>query len=116
MRVAAKLIPVACVCLLGLQLTGLHMHVEAGIGGHAHGAHVYPQGIDGDDHDGEQDVASVTLGAPAAKLLLFLVAFVLPALSLAGATQRVPLPVEIAPRKSGRTHWRPPLRAPPHSA
>lgn len=131
-------VSIACLGLLALQLSGLHMHVNAhGYAGVPVGTHVHHIGHHEDageslghvhdeqygqqrgasdhdgDHDGDQDISVVHLAGGAAKLvLLFLCAVLALAVIRYGAT-RIAFPrlSFVSARRSLR--WRPPLRAPP---
>lgn len=122
----------ACLSLLGLQLSGLHLHVNAeGFDPVPHGTHVHgiahrhdgvaahtddtgSHDIDGDrhDHDGDRDVAAVELGTGAAKLPVFLVGDALEL--VANPPGAVTVRGDATTRPSARgIRWRPPLRGPP---
>ena len=116
MKIHAMLIAViAFLCLLSMQMSGTHLHVDAG-GDYAglHGTHLHETDHHGNDHNAESDVSVLEeLGLTWSKLLPVILAAV--ALLF---TQHWPrqqtwlLPVQFAkPRR--RSRWRPPLRAPP---
>lgn len=117
MRIAPALIQIACLSLLGLQLSGLHMHVGAdGFDGTPHGTHSHDQDTDGHDHEGDADVSVVELGAGGSKLILFVVWVGLTLLTVLTPRERVSIS-SVVPLLAGRTaRWRPPLRAPPRLA
>jgi hypothetical protein len=82
-RTVAAVVFLVSLSLLGLQLSGLHMHVDDhGYSGAAHGAHVHDAAgahthgaaVDPHDHSHDTDVAVFELGAIAAKHLVFLIA------------------------------------------
>ena len=126
----------ACVSLIVLQLSGLHMHVDANgyvgtpegahvhgqAGGHHHGDMTHPGLADashdaahgGDqDHSGGKDVSIVKLGTAVSKLLLYLIALGLALLMVLRPADKI-APTTTLPRPIGRhERWRPPLRAPP---
>lgn len=124
---------IACASLLGVQLSGVHMHINAdgfaGVpeGTHIHGAASAPAGAsadhahdhDGDsdngDHEGDRDV-SVQLGAGVSKVLVFisLALFVVALLTTLPAKVTVCLDTYVP--RARRDRWRPPLRAPPTPA
>lgn len=131
-RTPKSAILAACLSLLGLQLSGLHLHVNAeGVDSVPHGMHVHGvahrhAGIDTDndasvgeglveghhDHDGDRDVAAVELGTGSAKLPLFLPTDALEFLASpprGDLIARDPGPPSIA----RGLRWRPPLRGPP---
>jgi len=134
-RLPPSVVMVACLSLLAVQLSGLHMHVNDhgytgtpqgthvhGEGTHSHGdeADIHDAAIHGhehggdQDHDGDKDVSIVKLGAGGSKLLILH--------AWLGLSRLIPLtlgeklsPYSAAPRFIGRhERWRPPLRAPPH--
>jgi len=117
-------------------LSGLHMHVDShGYAGapqtahlhnqssHSHGKRKHLDGGDnrhehpGDqDHDGDKDISVVELSTGASKLLVFLVWFGLGLFVVLRLATTI-TPRSAVPKLIGRhTHWRPPLRAPPHFA
>lgn len=122
----------ACLSLLGLQLTGLHLHVNAeGFdpvphGTHVHGvAHRHGAGAahaddaadhdatgDHHDHDGDRDVAAVDLGTGAAKLPVFLVGDALEVVASAPGASAARADATTQPPKR-HIRERPPLRGPP---
>jgi hypothetical protein len=121
-RTVAAVVFLVSLSLLGLQLSGLHMHVDDhGYSGAAHGAHVHDAAgahthgaaVDPHDHSHDTDVAVFELGAIAAKHLVFLIAASVVLFALVRIALR--LVPAVAPRVASRRrqHWRPPLRAPP---
>jgi len=126
----------ACVSLVALQLSGLHMHVDAHgyvgtpesthlhgqAGGHHHGdtahsgiADASHEAVHGGDqgHSGDTDVSIVKLGAAVSKLLLYLIALGLALLMVLRPADEI-APTTTLPRPIGRhERWWPPLRAPP---
>ena len=115
-RTAAALFLIACLALLGAQLSGVHAHVDShgGFDGVVQSTHENHHD-DGDDHDGDIDVDVVDLSISAAKVvfLLFAVSLTLFLLSPARSPVRVEHEIRLPLRR--RLRWRPPLRAPPHS-
>ncbi len=120
--------------LVALQLSGLHMHVDAhGYVGAPQGTHVHGQGVHshetdtylagadnrhehaGDqDHEGDKDVTIVELSIGESKLLVFLVWLGLGLFTVLRPANQI-FPTAAVPRPVVRnTRWRPPLRAPPH--
>jgi hypothetical protein len=120
----------ACLSLLSLQLSGVHMHAddhgyigtpEASFtpshGQHDHdNPHAHGGAGHADDHDDAKDISLLDPALGVFKMPIAILAFVLlcVAVSLLGG---LPI-VEITfPVLSGRyTRWRPPLRAPPQAA
>lgn len=111
---APPLILLACLGLVGAQLSGLHMHVDdRGYSGAPHAAHSHAGSQDPHDHEHETDVKAVDFGTIASKHLLFLTAVALTIVMLFDAVRRL-APTHSAVIQSGqRLRWRPPLRAPP---
>ena len=126
-RSPASVILLACLSLLALQLSGLHMHVDADgyvgtpQGTHVHGTDTHLVGADdrhehtgGQDHDGDKDMSVVELNTGVSKLLVFLVWLGLGLFTVLRPATQI-LPIAAVPRPVVRnTRWRPPLRAPPH--
>jgi hypothetical protein len=115
MNATARLLAaIACSSLLGLQLSGLHMHVDGhGYSGAPHGTHVHDGDADPHDHEHETDVSIVELGATGTKLLVFLIAVGISIALLFNLTARLAPASEPRPATGRRQRWRPPLRAPP---
>ena len=124
---------IACLGLLALQLSGLHMHVDdhgyvgVPVGGHVHGtvghsdqhgaAHHDDADHDGDHHDdysGDLDVSVVKLGV-ASKLVLWFVWIALGLVLVHQASAPIRWNPDTPRPKAHRDRWRPPLRAPPFS-
>ena len=121
-RTVAALILLVSLSLLGLQLSGLHMHVDDhGYSGAAHGTHVHDAAgahdhnapVDPHDHSHDTDVAVFELGAIAAKHLVFLIAASVALFALVRVALRLVPAVEPRVASRRRQRWRPPLRAPP---
>ena len=114
-NVASPMLLVACICLIMMQMSGTHIHIDAR-GEHAglHGTHLHETDQHGHDHSAVSDVSVLEkLGLTWSKLL----PVILSAVALL-FTQHWPrqqtwiLPVQFGkPRR--RSRWRPPLRAPP---
>jgi hypothetical protein len=131
----------ACLSLLGVQVSGLHVHIGAeGFdasphtrhihgarpspaadtdlehGLHSHGAehHEHPvRDAADDDHAGDRDVY-VDLGAGTSKLLILFLWIALGLLVLLPPMAQSIRPSDIVQRPKQRyERWRPPLRAPP---
>ena len=134
MRQPSHLIMLAAgLSLVALQLSGLHMHVDAhGYVGAPQGTHVHGQGAQGhgtdthlagaddrhehtggQDHDGDKDMSVVELNTGVSKLLVFLVWLGLGLFTVLRPADRIS-PNAAVPRLIVRNmRWRPPLRAPP---
>ena len=122
----------ACLSLLALRLSGVHMHADAHgyIGSpeasftHSHGQHDHGSSqahggaghADDHDHDDARDVSLLDHALGVFKLPMAILALVL-LFAIVTIPGRLPI-VEFAyPVLSGRyTRWRPPLRAPPQAA
>jgi hypothetical protein len=115
-RIKLSLVTLACIGLLSVQLSGLHMHVGAtGDPIDTHGIHLHESDPDGEDHSADSDVSVIEeFGSTWTKLLPLLFAAVI-MLSSMGWIQVAsrPTPQALAIRRVH--HWRPPLRAPPIS-
>lgn len=117
----------ACLSLIAVQLSGLHMHVDSrGYAGSPEGTHVHgqPEHHHGDvihthevtvpkDHAGDKDVSIIKFGTAVSKLLLCLMAVGLILFMVVRLTDTIALR-NSAPRLTARhERWWPPLRAPP---
>lgn len=105
------------VCTTGVllvQATGLHLHAGTAEAAALHGEHSHFADPDGYDHSGDSDVSLSDLSAVWVKLLpFFLPLLVILPLVSTRAPSWVPA-VQLS-RRSKRSRWRPPLRAPPTS-
>jgi len=116
----------ACLSLLVLQLSGLHLHVDAaGEDAGTHVAHVHYNApkdyghhgvVEDHDHSAETDVSlTEQLNASWTKLIPLLIVVVIAVLLGQGLHTRI----RWTPTQSGIVqhvkHWRPPLRGPPLS-
>ncbi|MEE4144241.1 MAG: hypothetical protein V2I26_05525 [Halieaceae bacterium] len=114
-RIATPILLVAYLCLISMQMSGSHLHVDAG-GEHVglHSTHLHGTAVHGHDHSAERDVPLLEeLGLTWSKLLPLILACV--ALLISEYWLRThywPLPAEF-PKPRRRSRWRPPLRAPP---
>jgi hypothetical protein len=113
-HLALPLVLLACLGLVGAQLSGLHMHVDDhGYSGAPHAAHSHAGGDDPHDHEHETDVKAVDFGTIASKHLVFLIAVALAIVMLVDAVRRL-APTHVPMLAAGRRlRWRPPLRGPP---
>lgn len=125
----------ACSSLLGLQLSGLHLHVNVdGFDAVPHGTHVHGadahshdsaaaaahddseprDGVDDHhDHEGDRDVAILDPCAGTAKPPVFLVGRGLELLSAPPSAGRIRARSITPPPNAQGARWRPPLRGPP---
>ncbi len=122
----------ACMSLVALQISGLHIHVNAqGFSGTPQGAHVHDthsrgtavqednapaihEHVGGQGHTGDQDVSIVKATPTASKMLLDLIALAFILLMVLRPADKI-APCTAVTRPGGHhERWRPPLRAPPH--
>jgi hypothetical protein len=124
--VSKPIAAVACLYLLIIQVSGLHLHVDedghdAGIhAAHLHQVvsedHVYHQHGDLHDHSAEVDVSLLEqLSASWSKLIPLLIACVISVYLGLRLQQSLQTPSRQLGKIRHREHWRPPLRAPPIS-
>lgn len=105
----------ACLCLLAVQMSGLHLHIETDRDSHSlHGSHLHQAESSGHDHSADIDVSLVEeLRINWTQLLPLILACAILLIAKGWLQQRLwPSRVQfVKPRRRG--HWRPPLRAPP---
>jgi hypothetical protein len=108
-------IVILVVCLLSMQLSGLHMHVNSDGTGGLHGTHVHETDNDGHGHAHEHDtdVSLFELGTISGKLFLVLPLFLFVFLTFVHSGRVVWTFVASTFQRRRRSRWRPPLRAPP---
>lgn len=108
------LVALAGGAMLSMQMAGLHLHAgESGVDVGVHGAHLHEVDADGHDHSAAVDVTLVDLGIVWSKLMPVLLTVFPSILAIVWILQTLwPPPVRILPLRR-RSHWRPPLRAPP---
>lgn len=108
---------IACVCLLAMQMSGLHLHVD--VDGHdagIHGAHLHQPTPSDHDHSVETDVSLLEQMGFSWSTLVPLILTCVIALALIGWLQfRLRFPLKQTSNVRHRHRWRPPLRAPPIS-
>ena len=115
-KVSFSVAALGCFCLLFLQLSGLHLHVDA-LGGDAgvHGTHAYQEISSDHDHSAEVDVELLEqLGISWSKLIPLISQVILLLAALWIVRPLLSPPLKLGKARS-RHHWRPPLRAPPIS-
>ena len=115
-RVSFLLAALACLCLLVMQLSGLHLHVDAsGSDAGLHGTHAHQVISSDHDHSAEIDVQLLEQFGVSWSKLIPLISQVILLLTVLW----IVLPLWSPPIKSSkarsRLHWRPQLRAPPIS-
>jgi hypothetical protein len=115
MQRTTGLLLLACVALIGTQLSGVHAHVDShGFDGAVQSTLEHHHD-DGEDHDDNVDVQVVDLGMSAAKAVFLLLAVSLSLFLLPPARGHVPLEYRSRLPLGRRLRWRPPLRGPPRS-
>lgn len=112
-----SIVALACAGLLAVQLSGLHMHVDAvGDSLGMHGTHVHQLDPDDHDHSTDMDVSVLEqVSASWSKLVPLLFAAAILLASVVSIRLNARAPPEITAKASGNIRWRPPLRAPPIS-
>ena len=114
-RTVWPVLTLTCLSLLGLQLSGLHMHVnDHGYSGAPHGTHVHEGGTDPHEHEHETDVTIFELGTITSKHFFFLIAVAFSLVTLFSVSRRLTPIYEPLIATGRRVRWRPLLRAPPH--
>ena len=114
----------ACICLLAMQMSGMHLHVDldgddAGI--HVahlpHIAQVHQSSPHGHDHSAEMDVALLEqVGFNWSQLVPLIFACAIGVALIACMPRRFTFAPQQTSKVRHRYRWRPPLRAPPISA
>ena len=107
----------ACVCLLTMQLSGLHLHVDPGGNDTGmHGTHVHDADPDDHDHSADVDVSLLEqLSSSWSKLIPLLIICVIVLAAVAWTQTRLRSPPAQSGKARYRVRWRPLLRAPPIS-
>jgi hypothetical protein len=114
---AVTILVLVFVSFLSIQISGLHQHLNInGSDGGIHGTHLHNVNPDSHDHSAHVDVSFFELGVAWSKAMPFLIMFALTLLTTGKVARSVIFPHSrfLSPRR--RSHWRPPLRAPPLSA
>lgn len=112
-RMSSIMLAIFCTSLLGMQFSGLHLHVNPEGSGGLHGTHIHGADPDGHDHEADTDVSPFELGTGWTKLLSFLIPFVFIMLAAVQPGKLVWKPITRCLHSRGFSRWRPPLRAPP---
>jgi hypothetical protein len=125
--VSTSLMLIACLSLVVLQMSGLHMHVNgdgfagAPQGTHVHDAHHHDgassahehEHSGGQGHTSDSDVSIVNYNTGVSKLPVDLIALALGLIMFLTPVAKI-APVTTVPRPRERyERWRPPNRAPP---
>lgn len=104
----------ACLCLLALQLSGLHLHVDIGSEqAESHGTHMHQFASPDDNHSGEVDVQLLEQFVGQWSKIVALVSYVFVLILTALILRPTWLPPLSSEKIDQRLHWRPLLRAPP---
>jgi hypothetical protein len=104
---------VLCLCLLALQVSGLHLHTNVTESGGVHGTHVHPADFDGNGHETDTDVSFMDASGRWIKPIPFLFLFIATVFTMVTYRKQVWVPIAITFHPSRHDRWRPPLRAPP---
>jgi len=117
-RFPNSIVTLACICMLALQFSGLHLHVgTADDRAEMHGTHLHQAVLLAQDHDHSTEV-DVELLEQFARHWSKVIALISQVILLIMAVW-ILRPTWSPPLKSGKTgrrlHWRPLLRAPPLS-
>lgn len=114
--VSGSIVALACICLLGMQVSGLHLHVDAsGSDAGLHGTHAHQLDSSEHDHSAEVDVQLLEqLSISWSKLVPLISQVILPVKAL-WIVRPLWSPTFKSGKARSRRHWRPPLRAPPIS-
>jgi hypothetical protein len=114
MRVRSpELLMLLCVCLLAMQVSGLHLHASLDGSNNIHGTSALEFDPDGHGHEEGSDVSFLESATGWVKPLPFLVLFI--SALFACILIRTPFwtPVTKLLHFPRHIRWRPPLRAPP---
>ena len=113
-RVSFSVAAFACFCLLAMQLSGLHMHVDtSGSDAGLHGTHAHQAVSSGHDHSAEVDVQLLEQSGVSWSKLIPLISQVILLLTALWIVRPLWSPAIKSGKSPSRLHWRPPLRAPP---
>lgn len=114
--VSFSLAALACICLLGMQVSGLHLHVDAsGSDAGLHGTHAHQLDSSGHDHGAEVDVQLLEQLSFSWSKLVPLISQVILLATLLWIVRPPWSPTIKLGKSRSRLHWRPQLRAPPLS-
>jgi hypothetical protein len=106
----------ACFCLLAIQLSGLHLHVDvSGSDAGLHGTHAHQVISSDHDHSAEVDVQLLEQSGISWSKLIPLISQVILLLTVLWIVRPLWSPAIKSGKSRSRLHWRPPLRAPPFS-
>jgi len=127
-RFPFSVVALACLCLLGLQVSGLPLHVDAsgsdsGLHGmhgshktsESHGAHANLLETSDHDHGAEVDVQLLEQWSTSWAKLVPLISQVILLATLLWIVRPQWSPTIRSGKSRNSHHWRPPLRAPPIS-
>jgi hypothetical protein len=107
----------ACLSLLVMQMSGLHLHIETdNASTNLHGSHLQQAESPGHDHSTDVDVSLVEkLRINWTQLIPLILACAILLFAQGWLQQRLWLPPIQLGKLSRQNRWRPPLRAPPTS-
>ncbi|MDZ4728550.1 MAG: hypothetical protein SH820_01230 [Xanthomonadales bacterium] len=110
---SAKFLAFICLCLLALQISGLHLHANPQGSGELHGSHVHDADSDGHDHRADTDIGYLEYSSGWVKPLPFLFLTFAVFFLVVNYCRRIWAPVYSNFLHRSYLRWRPPLRAPP---
>jgi hypothetical protein len=115
-KVSFPLAAIACFCLLAMQLSGLHLHIDTvnkdtGL----HGTHTHQVISSDHDHNAEVDVELLEQYSSGVSKLIPLISQVILLVTALWIVRQLWSPSITSEKARIRLRWRPPLRAPPVS-
>lgn len=108
-----KLKMLLCICLLAMQVSGLHLHASVDGIGDLHGTHIHELDAAGHGHEGDSDVSFLESVTGWVKPLPFLVLFISALFTCVVIGTHYWSATTKTFQASRYSRWRPPLRAPP---
>jgi hypothetical protein len=104
----------ACLCLLAIQLSGIHLHVDIGSEqAESHGTHMHQFSSTDGDHAGDVDVQLLEQFVGQWSKIVAQVCYVFLLIVAAWIFRPTWSPPLRSEKVDPRLHWRPLLRAPP---
>ena len=111
--VSPRLLMLLCVCLLAMQVSGLHLHASHHGSSEVHGTHIHPADVDGHSNESGTDIGYLAYVIGWMKPIPFLLLFITPLILVVEHSRQVWAPITKTFHPYCYSHWRPPLRAPP---
>ena len=109
-----KLVAFLCLCLIAMQVSGQHLHINLEESGGLHGTHVHVVDTDGHDHEAETDISLLELASGWVKTIAFLFLLVATFFAVTSFGTRIWVSTAKTFHPLKYSRWRPPLRAPPY--